>query len=212
MALFQKTPIHEDVLPLYTLSAQKTLIIVGLGNPGEEYENTRHNIGFVCIDTFAESSGFPAWINKKDLKCHLTQHTLGQTRVILVKPITFMNLSGEAVRAVCSFYKVGAQDVLAIHDELDIPFGQIRCRVGGSSAGHNGIKSLTKYIGEDYGRVRVGIGPKTPEQIDSADFVLGRFSKDQQSQVRPLSREVTAILTETIFSADTLPHETRSFL
>lgn len=198
-------------MPLYTLSAQKTLVIVGLGNPGDEYSNTRHNIGSACLDAFAQDTDFQPWILKKDLKCLYTQQTLGQTRVILVKPTTFMNNSGEAVQAVCNFYKIAANNIIVVHDELDITFGQIRCRVGGGAAGHNGIKSVTQHIGGDYGRVRIGIGPKEPEQIDSADFVLAPFSANQRSHLKSLTREVTAILTETVYGDGHLPHETRSF-
>lgn len=212
MALFQKQPIVEDVLPLYTLSSQKTIVIIGLGNPSPEYDGTRHNIGFTCVNAYAQDNDFQPWVNKKDLKCLLAQKTLGQTRVLLVKPTTFMNNSGEAAQAVCSFFKIGTSDVIAIHDELDIIFGQIRCRIGGGAAGHNGIKSITQQIGEDYGRVRIGIGPKEPEQMDSADYVLARFSSEQQSNMKSLNREVAAILTETIYSSNQLPHETRSFL
>lgn len=212
MALFQKNPIIEDVMPLYTLSSERTMIIVGLGNPGAEYEKSRHNVGFMCLDAFAKESNFPDWINKKDLSCTYSQKTLGQNRVILVKPTTFMNNSGKAVQAVCAFYKIGADNLIVVHDELDIDFGQIRCRNGGGAAGHNGIKSVSQYIGEDYGRIRIGIGPKVPEQIDSADYVLQNFSAEQLLHIKSLTREVTAILTETIYSANKLPHETRSFL
>lgn len=211
MALFQKKPTFEGVTPLYSISSQKNLIITGLGNPGKEYTGTRHNIGFACLDVFAEENDFDPWVNKKDLRAEITSKTLGDTRVILVKPTTFMNLSGEAVQAVMHFYKITVDDVIALHDELDVPFGQIRLRTGGGAAGHNGVKSLLQHIGEGFGRVRVGIGPKTHEQMDSADFVLAKFSPDEQSRIQDLTREVTALLTETIYGGSTLPTETRSF-
>lgn len=210
MALFQRKPTIESSVPLYTFSAQKTVLIIGLGNPSEEYDYTRHNIGFLCVDIFAKDNNFDPWILKKDLKSEMTQATMGQTRVILAKPQTFMNKSGEAVQAIMHFYKISPQDVLVIHDELDIQFGQIRCRMGGGAAGHNGIKSLIQHIGGDFGRIRIGIGPKTHETMDSADFVLQRFSDEERNKLKNLSREVTAILTETIYGGD-LPHETRSF-
>jgi PTH1 family peptidyl-tRNA hydrolase len=137
---------------------------------------------------------------------------LGDTKVYLIKPTTFMNLSGDAVAAVASFYKSPAERIVVVHDELDIPFGQIRLRIGGSSAGHNGLKSIIQHLGEGFGRVRVGIGPKAPEQIDSADFVLGRFSKEQQGHMSELTREVNAVLSEAAYGDGTLPQETRSFL
>jgi PTH1 family peptidyl-tRNA hydrolase len=123
-----------------------------------------------------------------------------------------MNLSGDAVQAVASFYKVPAEMIVVVHDELDIPFGQIRLRTGGSSAGHNGLKSIMQHIGEGFARVRIGIGPKEPEQIDSADFVLARFSKEQEGHMAELTREVNAILSEAAYGAGNLPQETRNFL
>ena len=211
MGLFQKRPDIGNNLPSYTIGLQKTLIIVGLGNIGKEYDATRHNIGFACLDELAKSQGFEPWMTKKDLKCQLTTQTLGDNRVILVKPTTFMNLSGEAVRAVMDFYKVPSEQVVAVYDELDIDFGSIRTRQGGGAAGHNGIKSLIQHIDEGFGRVRVGIGPKHPEQIDSADFVLGKFDKSQREQMKYLLQETAAILSEYIFSA-ALPSETRQFI
>jgi PTH1 family peptidyl-tRNA hydrolase len=210
MALLTKRPITENVMPLYTLSANKTMLIVGLGNIGAEYDGTRHNIGFACIDKFAEENDFDPWANKKDLRSYIAQKSLGETRVILAKPTTFMNLSGEAVQAIAAFYKIGIDHILIVADELDIPFGQIRTRTGGGAAGHNGVKSLIQHLGEDFGRIRIGIGPKLHEQQDSADFVLAKFSKAEQEKLPDLTREVTAILTETIYGGQLHP-ETRSF-
>jgi PTH1 family peptidyl-tRNA hydrolase len=212
MSLFQRRPQLGDTINFYTLGQNKTLLVVGLGNPGKEYDNTRHNIGFECLDAFAKAADFQPWIDKKSMKCLEATTNLGDTRVILIKPTTFMNLSGEAVSAVANFYKIAPEKIIVVHDELDIPFGQIRLRTGGSSAGHNGLKSLIQHIGEGFGRVRVGIGPKEPEQMESADFVLGRFSKDQQSHLSELTREVSAILSEAAYGAGNLPQETRSFL
>lgn len=211
MALFQKRPQLGDSIQFYTLGQNKTVLIVGLGNVGKQYDNTRHNIGFEAVDAFAKTNDFPAWIDKKDLKCHMTSHTVSDTKVILIKPTTFMNLSGQAVQATAAFYKIDPEKIIVVHDELDIPFGQIRTRVGGSAAGHNGIKSVSQIIGEEYGRVRIGIGPKQPEQIDSADFVLGRFTKDQQAQMDNLLKESSAILSEYVYGGQLLS-ETRSFI
>ena len=122
-----------------------------------------------------------------------------------------MNVSGQAVQAVASFYKIPASSVLVIHDELDVDFGQIRLRVGGASAGHNGIKSVTQVLGENYGRVRIGVGPKTPPQIDSADFVLKKFSKEQLEHMPELIRGTNAILSELVYGAELLA-ETRTWL
>lgn len=212
MSLFQRRPQVSDPVNYVTVGLNKTILIVGLGNPGAEYDGTRHNIGFACVDEFVEkSSDMGGWIAKKDLKCLMSTGRLGETRVFAIKPTTYMNVSGEAVQAISDFYKIHPNLTVVVHDELDIPFGQIRTRMGGSSAGHNGIKSIIDHIGEDFGRVRIGAGPKTPEQIDSADFVLGKFTKDQQAELPALKREANAILTEYIFAAE-LPAETRSFL
>jgi PTH1 family peptidyl-tRNA hydrolase len=212
MSLFQRRPQLGDTINFYTLGQNKTLLVVGLGNPGKEYDGTRHNIGFACLEAFAKAADFQPWIEKKTLKCLEATAVLGDTKVILMKPTTFMNLSGDAVSAVANFYKIAAEKIIVVHDELDIPFGQVRLRTGGSSAGHNGLKSIIGQIGEGFGRVRIGIGPKTPEQIDSADFVLGRFSKEQQGHVPELTREVSAVLSEAAYGAGNLPQETRSFI
>lgn len=211
MALFQKKPDTGTHNPIYTLSLQKTIVFVGLGNIGQEFAATRHNIGFAIVDSFADKQSFEGWTNKKDLKCQLSMGNLGETRVILCKPTTMMNFSGEAVQAVANFYKVEPSHIFVVHDELDIDFGQIRTRFGGGAAGHNGIKSVSQHLGEDYGRIRVGIGPKAPEQIDSADFVLARFDEYEQSQMKNLFQEANAILTEIGFSGQ-LAAETRSFI
>ena len=213
MALFQNRPQASDSHNYYTVGLNKTVLLVGLGNPGKEYNLTRHNVGFEILDRFVDKhTEMQAWINKKDLKCHLAQGQFGDTRVYAMKPTTFMNLSGEAVQAVMNFYKIAPDFITVIHDELDINFGQIRLRVGGGSAGHNGIKSVTQHISEQYGRVRIGIGPKTPDQIDSADFVLQNFNGDEQLQLSNLAKETGAILTEFIYSGQALPTETRTFL
>ncbi len=211
MSLFQKRPEVSAPIPYATVGLNKTLLIVGLGNPGAEYASTRHNVGFMCVDDFAKRNNFDPWIAKKDLKCELAQTRLGDMRVMLCKPQTFMNLSGEAVQAVLHFYKLGLAQLVVVHDELDVNFGQIRMRIGGSPAGNNGIKSVSQHVGEAYGRVRVGIGPKTHPEMDSADFVLEDFSKAEQAKLPALLREVGAILSEYGYGAP-VAAETRSFL
>lgn len=212
MALFQRNPFaNAEHKPLYTLGLNKSVLIVGLGNIGKEFDGTRHNIGFECIDALASTHDIQGWVTKKDLKCTLAMGNIGSVRVILCKPTTMMNLSGEAVQAVQHFYKVTNKDTSVVHDELDLSFGQIRCRTGGSDAGNNGVKSIIEHISDGFGRVRVGIGPKSPEQIENADFVLAHFNKEEKSQMKNLKREVTALLTEYVASG-TLPNDTRSFL
>jgi PTH1 family peptidyl-tRNA hydrolase len=209
MALFQKKPQVGTDLPLYNLGLHKTMLIVGLGNVGKEYDGTRHNIGFAVLDEFVRRTELREWVQKKDLKCLQATGTLGETRVIAIKPTTFMNKSGEAVQAVANFYKVPPDLVVVVHDELDIPFGQIRVRRGGSDAGNNGIKSVIQHLGEDFGRIRIGI--KTETKLTDKDYVLARFSEDEQAQLPSLYKEAVAILTETIYGGQ-LMAETRSFL
>lgn len=211
MGLHWQKPQSTDPVQYTTFGLTKTLLFVGLGNPGAEYDGTRHNIGFHCLDAFASANGFDDWMHKKDLKCQLASKQLGEARIMLIKPQTFMNLSGEAVQAVTSFYKIGAGQITAVYDELDIDFGQIRLRQGGSAAGHNGVKSLIQHIGEDFGHIRVGIGPKEPEQIDSSAFVLQAFNADQRSHMKELTTETNAILSELAYGSP-LAHETHSFM
>jgi PTH1 family peptidyl-tRNA hydrolase len=211
MALFQKKPQATDQVPMYTIGANKTALVIGLGNPEEKYNGTRHNIGFATLDYFAEKNDFPAWINKKDLKCQITTTTVRDTRVILCKPTTYMNLSGEAGQAVQHFYRVYNQQTLAVYDELAIKFGQLRTRVGGSDAGHNGVKSLIQHLGEDFSRLRIGIGSEISEKADAADFVLGKFTKEEQESLPLVIREANSLINDFIFG-EGLPHETRNVL
>ena len=175
-----------------------------------DYDLTRHNIGFYCIDQFAHEQKFPAFKHKKELRAELSIQTINDTRVILCKPQTFMNDSGQAVAAIQGFYKIQPEDTAVVHDELDIPFGQIRLRSGGGSAGHNGLKSLIEHGNENAGRVRIGIHNAVADKADSADFVLNKFSKAEQARLPELATAVRDILIEYIASS-TLPHDTRSF-
>lgn len=211
MALFQRKISDTSKAPLYTIGSNKTILIIGLGNPGKQYDGTRHNIGFAALDEFAAKNDFPGWLAKKDLKCQLTSATLGESRVILCKPDTFMNNSGQAAQAAQHFYRVYNQSTLAVYDELAIPFGQLRTRVGGSDAGHNGVKSLIQHLGDDFGRLRIGIGSEVSKKADAAEFVLGKFTKKEQAGLPMVTREAVAIVTEFIFGGQ-LPPETRSVL
>ena len=212
MAWLQKRP--QIALPVnyYTIGQNSSLLIVGLGNPGKEYDHTRHNVGFECVEAFvAKYDEMSDWVEKKDLKCLFSSGRIGDVMVMAIKPTTFMNLSGQSVQAVANFYKLQLEHIVVIHDELDIDFGNIRTKYGGSSAGHNGIKSISELIGEDYGRIRIGIGPKTPPQIDSTDFVLAKFTTEEQDQMLNLKRETLAIISELIYNR-TLNKETRNFI
>jgi PTH1 family peptidyl-tRNA hydrolase len=136
---------------------------------------------------------------------------MGENRVILCKPAIFMNNSGKAAQAVQQFYRVYNQNTLAVYDELAIPFGSLRTRLGGSDAGHNGVKSLIQHLGDDFGRLRIGVGTDISQKADAAGFVLGKFTKQEQLGLPQISREANAVITEYIFSGE-LPHETRSVL
>ena len=212
MAWLQKRP--QVALPInyVTMGQNNILMLVGLGNIGAKYQGTRHNIGFECLDLLIDKyQEMSNWVEKKDLKCYLSSGRFGDSMVIAIKPTTYMNLSGEAVALALSFYKVQLEHLVVVHDDLDIDFGSIRIRYGGSDAGHNGIKSINNKIGEDYGRIRIGIGPKKPEEIDSADFVLQSFSTQEQKQIENMKRECSAILSEFIYNKK-LVTETRSFI
>lgn len=209
MAFFQKKPQITSSLPLYTMGAEKTLLVIGLGNPGKQYEGTRHNIGFAVIDDFAKRNDFPNWQKTPSGKGTVSIASMGQSRVILAKPTTFMNASGEAAHAIQAFYKITNAQTVVVYDELALEFGQIRARVGGESAGHNGIKSLISHIGDDFGRLRVGISGEHSKQKDAADYVLSSFSQEERQLLPAIVKEAGVMLTEYIYSGQ-LPHETRS--
>lgn len=149
-------------------------IIIGLGNIGEKYCFTRHNIGFTVLDKWALEDGFSFKEDKK-LKCFLVKYN----DIIFVKPTTYMNLSGEALRAVMDYYKIDVKDVLVVYDDISLDLGKIRFRANGSDGGHNGIKSIIQHVGtKNFDRLKVGIGPQP--NIPSENYVLGNFSKEQQ--------------------------------
>ncbi|MBR1544735.1 MAG: aminoacyl-tRNA hydrolase [Alphaproteobacteria bacterium] len=155
------------------------LLIVGLGNIGTEYENTRHNIGFMTVDKLKEDYDFPNFKEKN--KYFFTK----KGDIILAKPTTYMNLSGEAVLALSSLYKIKPEDIIIIHDDLDLETGRIKIKQGGSNGGHNGLKSIDKTIGVNYHRVRIGIDhPRnfTPK-IDVVNYVLGKFKTEEKEKI-----------------------------
>jgi PTH1 family peptidyl-tRNA hydrolase len=153
-------------------------ILVGLGNPGKEYKDNRHNIGFMVFDEIAREYGLPAFRAK--FEGEITEGRIGEEKVVLVKPQTFMNLSGECVQKIVRFYKVTPNRIIAIHDELDLVAGKMRVKKGGGAAGHNGLKSMDQHLNsQDYWRVRMGIGhPGDKERVTG--HVLGDFSKEEE--------------------------------
>ncbi len=163
-------------------------LFVGLGNPGAGYEGNRHNIGFMAVDRIAADHGFGPW--KKTFKGFAAEGRLGDVRVLLLKPDTFMNLSGQAVQAAMAFHKVLPADVMVFHDELDLAPGKLRVKQGGGHAGHNGLRSIHGQIGEGYGRVRLGIGH--PGHKDAvAAYVLHDFAKADADWLDDLLRGIS---------------------
>jgi PTH1 family peptidyl-tRNA hydrolase len=206
MGLFirRETPLST---PSYSLHLQGALrLVVGLGNPGKEYEKTRHNVGFFVIDNLAGSQGFPAWKTKHGFKGEVTDLVIAGTRALLLKPHTYMNVSGQSVAACMQFYKLSAQDVLVIYDDKDLPLGDIRVRRSGSSGGHKGITSLIEQIGPDFTRLRIGIANEHTQRKATADFVLDRFMADEQVRLQKISREAVALAVEWIVSAQLAEH------
>lgn len=174
-------------------------IIVGLGNPTAQYDGTRHNIGFDCIDKIAEAYNIPLDFAKHKAVCG-TGYIEGQ-KVIIAKPQTYMNLSGESVQELLHYYKVDPENLIVIYDDISLDVGQLRIRKKGSAGGHNGIKNIIKMLGTDvFPRIKVGVGNK-PAGWDLADYVLGRFSKeDQEFLVETKERVAKAV--ETILTED----------
>lgn len=153
-------------------------VIIGLGNPGKAYENTRHNIGFMTIDKISEQLNIP--VAQEKFRARVGEGRVDARRVLLVKPLTYMNLSGESIAEILKFYKLIPDDILVIYDDLDLPVGQIRLRQKGSAGGHNGIKSMIAHLStEEFKRAKVGIGRPLPGRSVS-DYVLSEFSKNEQ--------------------------------
>ena len=170
------------------MQKNKPILIVGLGNPGNEYIKTRHNVGFMAIDALAPEDA--SWKKEKNaLTAHLD---VDGTKIILAKPQTFMNNSGEAVGPLMAFYKIPLENLIVIHDDMDLKVGDLREKVGGSSAGHNGIKSIDAAVGNEYRRIRIGIGhPRDFEiQMNPADWVLGKFESEQLKQIQSVIKSI----------------------
>ena len=155
-------------------------LVAGLGNPGREYAHTRHNLGWVVIDALARKHGL-AWKHAPQFEAELARWDLGagQTRW-LMKPLTFMNRCGQSIGALARYHKLAPDALAIVYDDLTIDFGLIKVTTSGSAGGHNGVASVLSHLGSGFVRYRIGIGPKQPAQMDMADFVLGKFSPEQQ--------------------------------
>ena len=164
------------------------LLFVGLGNPTPDSENNRHNVGFKIIDSINKE--FSLSKQKPKFKGLLTTGNIGKEKIYAIKPLTFMNNSGVCIRELIEYFKIDAENVIVFHDDLDVEFGKIKAKFGGSSAGHNGIASIDKFIGKDYSRVRIGIG-KPKGKIETADFVLQNFDEDEALGIEKILKGIT---------------------
>ncbi|HJC40319.1 MAG TPA: aminoacyl-tRNA hydrolase [Candidatus Intestinimonas pullistercoris] len=157
-------------------------LVVGLGNPGDQYEHTRHNVGFAVADELAERCRVP--LQRLKFRALTNTVTLGGQKVLLMKPVTYMNLSGEAVREAAAFYKVPPEHILVLSDEVALPPGKLRVRKGGSAGGHNGLKNIIAHLGSDqFPRIRLGVGQKPHPDYDMADWVLGKPQGEDKKAV-----------------------------
>lgn len=156
------------------------MLFVGLGNPGSQYEKNRHNVGFMAVSRIVENHNFSPWKNK--FQGSISNGLLRNQKIIILKPNTFMNLSGQSVGEVIRFYKIPSSKVIVFHDEIDFPLGKLKFKSGGGHAGHNGLRSISEHIGSDYIRIRIGVGhPGNKNAV--ANYVLGNFSKVEQETI-----------------------------
>jgi PTH1 family peptidyl-tRNA hydrolase len=177
----------------------RTVVIVGLGNPGPGYSRTRHNVGFRCVDQFAAVKGMR--FSKTACNARLAELNRGDMRVVLAKPRTFMNLSGQSVMGLVHSYRIAVDNLVVVYDDVDLPLGRIRVRSSGGSGGHNGVKSIVASLGSDrFARVRIGIGRPDDQNCSSwsddslVDYVLGRFAPQEESVIQESVVKVSDVL------------------
>lgn len=170
-------------------------LLVGLGNPGAKHARNRHNIGFMAVDAIAAASGFTPWRGK--FQGQVSEGRLGPEKVVLLKPETFMNVSGDSVQAAARFYRVEPADIIVFHDELDLAPGKVRVKTGGGHAGHNGLRSLDAHIGPDFTRVRLGIGHPGDKRLVT-NHVLGDFAKAEADWLVPLLDGIAAAVPDLV--------------
>ena len=168
-------------------------LIVGLGNPGKEYENTRHNTGYIFIDSFAEKLNVT--FDKQKFNGLYAETTINGEKILLVKPLSYMNLSGEVVGKFVNFFKIDINDILVISDDLDMEVGRIRLRSKGSSGGHNGLKNIALHLNtEDFKRLKIGIS--NDKLIDTKDYVLGKFTKEEKEVIEKMKPTIDELLSD----------------
>ena len=172
-------------------------LIFAQGNPGAEYRETRHNVGFRILDTYAHDNELD-WTEKSKFQAYIAELPHAGEKVLLVKPTTYYNDTGISARALVDFYKIDTEDVLILHDDLMLPLGTIRTREKGSDAGNNGIKSLNSHLGQHYKRARIGIWTELADRMDATAFVLGKFTQEEQKTLTELQPITARIIEEFI--------------
>jgi PTH1 family peptidyl-tRNA hydrolase len=175
-----------------------TKVLIGLGNVGERYANNRHNAGFIILDELQGRDRLKAWGEKSRLSGSISENQSELNKFVLVKPSTMMNDSGRAAAAISQFYRTEPEDVVVIYDDVDLEFGTVKVQFGGGSAGHNGIKSISSHIGEEYWRIRIGVKNDILKHQDTADFVLSNFSKDEQAKLLAGYPEIETLISSFI--------------
>jgi len=165
-------------------------LVVGLGNPGSEYKNNRHNIGFMAADELFRRYSFSAW--RKKFQGEIAEGEIENNKVLLLKPSTYMNNSGEAVQAAMAFYKIPVKNIIVIHDEMDCPVGKLKSKVGGGAGGHNGIKSIDSHCSPDYTRIRIGVGrPLRGEQV--INWIISDLPKEDREKINALLDDMAEV-------------------
>ena len=175
-------------------------ILLGLGNPGKKHSQTRHNVGFWVLDECLKEFG-GAFKHERKFNAEVAEVTIAGKKALLVKPHTYYNEVGQSARALLDFYKLASEDILVIHDDLALPLGTIRTRVGGSSGGNNGLKSLEQYIGQATARLRIGVWTDRHHDTDKVGVVLGKLSRDEQIVLSSLQPEMSAVIHDFINDA-----------
>ena len=170
-------------------------LIIGLGNPGKDYEKTRHNAGFMAVDRLAEANNFSDFKKEDKFKSLLSEGEIAGEKVLLAKPLTFMNLSGQAVQALVSYYKVDLKGLVVLYDDVEIPLGSIRLRPTGTAGGQKGMASIIQELGTtDVQRIKIGIKPEKPFPGELSDFVLGRFTADEKIQLDEVLDKISSVI------------------
>ena len=166
-------------------------LIAGLGNPGQQYATTRHNVGFVALDRLQHCFNF-SWTKSAKFNAEIASGTFNSHKILLAKPLTYMNLSGNALQSICSYYKIPVDNLIVIHDDIDLPVGAVKFKLAGGNGGHNGLKSIDSNLGNNYHRIRVGVGRPANPNMEVADYVLGSFLKPEEEKIYSVIESVAS--------------------